>query len=126
MGKNRKILFLDTEVLAHIKPYIRTVLLAIIFTMGDISLLFNLSPEQWLYIGISGMFLLIYVLTWYWGLKYINLSKAATILLLAPVVSLFLGMVWLGEKALPLQLIGSGLILIGSYFIIRAKSEKRG
>ncbi len=100
-------------------------LIAIIFTMGDIGTLFALTAQQWLYVGISGMFLLIYVLTWYWGLKYINLSKAATILLLAPVVSLFLGMVWLGEKALPLQLIGSGLILIGSYFIIRAKSEKR-
>lgn len=100
-------------------------LIIIILAMGNIGALFSLTSQQWLYVAISGGFLLVYVLTYYWGLKYINLSKAATILLLAPVVSLFLGMVWLGEKALPLQLVGSGLILLGSYFVIRSNSEKR-
>jgi drug/metabolite transporter (DMT)-like permease len=100
-------------------------LIIIILAMGNIGMLFSLTGEQWIYVAISGGFLLVYVLTYYWGLKHINLSKASAILLLAPVISLFLGMIWLGEKALPLQLVGSGLILVGSYFVIRAKSEKR-
>jgi drug/metabolite transporter (DMT)-like permease len=101
------------------------VLFAIIFLLGKTSLLLTLSPQQLLYIFISGVFLFFYVLTFYWGLKYINLSKASTILLIAPVISLVLGFVWLGEEILILQLIGSALILIGAYFIARTKSERR-
>ncbi|OGJ21354.1 hypothetical protein A3K73_01265 [Candidatus Pacearchaeota archaeon RBG_13_36_9] len=97
-------------------------LFAIIFLLGKTSLLFSLNSEQWGYIIISGVLLFFYVLTFYWGLKYINLSKASTILLLAPVISLALGFVWLNEQVFALQIIGSLLILIGTYFISRAKS----
>jgi len=99
------------------------VLFAIIIFLGKIPLLFQLTAQHWIYIFISGTFLLLYVLTWYWGLKHINLSKASTILLIAPVISLILGSVWLGEKVFLVQLIGSALILIGAFFIIRTKSE---
>lgn len=101
-------------------------LFAIILIQGNFEAIFNLDLLQWIYVLVSGGFLLIYVLTWYWGLKYINLSKASTILLLAPVISLILGMAWLGEKALPLQLFGSALILIGAYFVVRSKSLRKG
>jgi len=101
------------------------ILFAILIILGKISLIGALSTEQVLFIVISGILLFIYVLTWYWGLKYINLSKAATILLIAPVITLVLGMVWLDEKLLLLQAIGSLLILIGGFFIAKSKSEKR-
>lgn len=101
------------------------VLFAIIFLTGKTALLFALTSQQLIYIAVSGSFLFLYVLTWYWGLKYINLSKAATILLLAPVVSLFFGVLWLGEAVSPSQLIGSALILAGAYLIVLIKSEKR-
>ncbi len=101
------------------------VLFAIIFLTGKADLLLTLSIEQLVYIGASSVFLFLYVLTWYWGLKYINLSKAAMILLLAPVISLVLGMLWLGETATGFQLAGSVLILVGAYAVINLKSEKR-
>jgi len=101
------------------------ILFAIIFLTGKTNLLFSLTTQQIIYIAISGSLLFLYVLTWYWGLKFINLSKASTILLLAPVVSLILGVLWLKESISISQLIGSGLILIGAYFIILVKSEKR-
>ena len=101
------------------------VLFAIIFLMKKSDLLFSLTGQQIVYILISGGLLLLYVLTWYWGLRYINLSKASTILLIAPVISLFLGFYWLNENILLLQLIGSFLILIGAFVVARIKSEKR-
>jgi len=101
------------------------VLFAIIIISGNISVVLSLTAAQLIYVLVSGGFLLVYVLTWYWGLKYINLSKASMILLLAPVISLILGVLWLGERALPLQSLGSLLILIGAYVVISSKSEKR-
>jgi len=101
------------------------VLFAVLLIVGKLDLIAKLSTEQALFIIISGILLFFYVLTWYWGLKYINLSKAATILLLAPVITLVLGMVWLNEKVFILQLIGSFLILLGGFFVAGSKSESR-
>jgi drug/metabolite transporter (DMT)-like permease len=101
------------------------VLFALIVILGKSELFLTLSLRQIWYIVISGTLLLLYVLTWYWGLKYINLSKAASILLIAPVISLLLGIMWLDEKVFLLQIIGSALILVGGIIIARLKSEKR-
>ena len=101
------------------------ILFAIIFLMGKFNLILALTGRQFLYIVVSGGLLFGYVLTWYWGLKHINLSKASSILLLAPVISLVLGFAWLGEQVFVLQIIGSILILVGAFFVIRTKSEKR-
>jgi drug/metabolite transporter (DMT)-like permease len=101
------------------------ILFAIIFLTGKVDLLLALTTQQILYITISGGLLFLYVLTWYWGLKYVNLSKATTLLLLSPVISLALGIIFLGETILALQLIGSALILIGAFIVAQSKSEKR-
>ncbi|HIG94660.1 MAG: hypothetical protein QT05_C0047G0035 [archaeon GW2011_AR13] len=100
-------------------------LFGIIILTGKINLILSLTSQQLIYIGVSGFLLFLYVLTWYWGLKYINLSKASTILLLSPVISLILGILWLNEQVSTIQLIGSTIILIGAYLIISTKSEKR-
>jgi drug/metabolite transporter (DMT)-like permease len=100
-------------------------LFSIILISGKTSLILNLNSEQIIYIIISGSLLFLYVFTWYWGLKYINLSKASTILLIAPIISLVLGVVWLNEQIFVLQIIGSLLILIGAFIICRIKGEKR-
>ncbi|MFH1308015.1 MAG: DMT family transporter [archaeon] len=101
------------------------ILFAIIFILGKSGELLTLNSKQVAYILVSGLFLLFYVLTYYWGLKYINLSKASTILLISPVISLILGYIWLSEQVLALQLAGSLLILIGAYFTSKTKSESR-
>lgn len=101
------------------------VLFALIFILGRASLLWNLDANQILYIAISAFLLLLYVLTYYWGLRYINLSKASVLLLISPVITLVLGITYLHEPVYYNQLLGSALILIGAYVVIGQKSEKR-
>jgi drug/metabolite transporter (DMT)-like permease len=100
------------------------VLFSILFLMGRWDLLFALTSQQILYIAISTLILTGYVLTWYWGLRFINLSKASTILLISPIISLALGYFLFNESVLLLQLIGSALILVGAYFVLQVKSER--
>ena len=96
-------------------------LFGVILLTNKLSIIASLSPTQWLFITTSTIILFGYVLTYYWGLKYINVSKAATILILSPVITLLLGIIFLGEPAPIIQLIGSALILIGAYFIVTIK-----
>lgn len=91
--------------------------------LGNMYLLFNLTLEQATNIILSTVILLGYVLFWYWSIKHINVSKASTILLLAPVISLIFGVVLLNEPVPTDQLLGSALILIGAYFVVKIKSE---
>lgn len=100
-------------------------LFAILFFADKVELLYSLSCKQMVYIAISGFLLLLYVLFWYWGLKFISLSKASNLLLIAPIISLALGYYWLREQVFTMQLLGSALILVGAYIITRIKSEKR-
>lgn len=101
------------------------ILFSIIAIMGKADMLFSLNKQQIIYIIISTLLLLFYVLFWYWGLRFINLSKASIILLIAPLISLILGHIWLRERIFELQLLGSTLVLIGAFLILRTKSEKR-
>jgi drug/metabolite transporter (DMT)-like permease len=86
-------------------------------------LLFELTAQQLFNIYISTIILFYYVFLWYWSIKFINVSKAATLLLLAPIISLVLGMIVLDEPVSLIQLIGSALILIGAYVVSKTKSE---
>jgi len=102
------------------------ILFGMVLFTGKISELFALSGQQFLNIGISVMLLLAYVFFYYWSIRLINVSKAATILLLAPVVSLVVGMMFLGEPLPLTQLAGSAFVLAGAYFIVGMRSEQRG
>jgi len=101
------------------------ILFAVVVLTGKSDDLMTLTVQQMLYVLISATFLFCYVLTWYLGLKYINLSKASTILLISPVISLLLGILWLNETIMIAQIIGSALILTGAYFIYGIKSERK-
>ena len=101
------------------------ILFGVVILLGDLGALLVLSMQQWTNILISTALLFGYVLCWYWSLRYINVVKATSILLFASVISLVGGILAFGEPTPALQLIGSGVILIGGYFIIREKSEHR-
>lgn len=96
-----------------------------VLLLGKWDLLFALQPHQVMNLLASTAILFGFVLTYYASLKYINVSKAATILLLAPVITLLLGIGFLGEPAPVLQLAGSAVILIGAAVILRTKSLSR-
>ena len=99
------------------------ILFGVVILLGKFDLLFSLSIQQWTNIFISTGILFGYVLFWYWSIRYINVSKASTLLLLAPVVSLTLGVWWFNEPIPAVQLLGSALILIGAYFVVGIKSR---
>ncbi len=86
----------------------------------------SLTTVQMTNIAISTALLFAYVLFYYWSLRLINVSKAALFLLMAPVISLAIGIALLGEPAPMLQIAGSGVILIGAYLATGMKSEERG
>jgi drug/metabolite transporter (DMT)-like permease len=95
---------------------------AVILT-GKMGVLFALTIQQWNNIFVSTIVLFGYVLFWYWSLRHINVSKAAILLLVAPVISLVIGRVWLNEPLPAVQLFGCALILIGAYFVANLRSE---
>jgi drug/metabolite transporter (DMT)-like permease len=98
-------------------------LLAVAAFMGKAWMFLALTPQQAVNLMISMAMLFGYVFTWYWSIKLINVSKAAAILLLSPVISLAVGSLAFGEPVPLLQLAGSALILIGAAFVMRIKSE---
>lgn len=101
-------------------------LFGVILFAGSFSEIFALTGMQWFYVLASSALLFGYVLTYYWSIKKINVSKASTILLLAPVVTLLLGVVYYGEPAPLMQLVGSAAILVGAYLVVGTKSELVG
>ena len=90
---------------------------------GNFYLLFSINQTQLVYILMSTALLFVYILSYYWSIKHINVSKASTILLVSPIITLFLGVIFLNEPAPPLQLIGSLIILVGACLISNIKSE---
>lgn len=95
----------------------------LVLLMGKLDVVFSLTAQQIGNLFVSTTFLFGYVLFWYASLKHINVSKAAIILLIAPLISLFLGVWWFGEPVSMLQGIGSVLILAGAYFVTKIDSE---
>ena len=91
--------------------------------MGKLGLMMTLTSGQAVNILISTAILFGYVFFWYYSIRLINVSKASAMLMLAPVVSLALGAAFLGEPAPMVQLIGSALILLGTFFIANIRSE---
>ncbi len=99
------------------------ILFGIVLLTGRLDELMSVSYVQIGNIAVSTCMLFLFVLLWYASIRFINVSKAATMLLLAPVVSLFLGYLWLSEPVPVIQIAGSAVILAGAYFTAGTKSE---
>jgi len=97
------------------------VLFSIVSLTGKINQLLLITYEQILYIGISVSILFLYVFFWYYSIRLIKVSKASTLLLLSPPISLFLSYLFLEEIIHPLQILGSVLILIGAFIVSKIK-----
>ncbi len=101
------------------------ILFGIVILSGDLGALFVLTIQQWINILISTVLLFADVLFTYWSIRYINVSKVATLLLLAPIISLVGGALLLGEPTPLLQLVGSAIMLASAYFVIGVRSESQ-
>ena len=98
-------------------------LFGVIVLLGKLDVLFSLSLGQIFGLLASTSILFSYVYCWYSAIKLINVSKATTILLLSPVISMLLGIIMFNEPTPILQLGGSVLILLGGYLVSKVKSE---
>lgn len=101
------------------------ILMGVVVLTGRTGALLSLTAQNMVSIGVSTALLFAYVFAYYWSLKLINVSKAAVLLLLAPVVSLVLGTAFLGEPAPLQQLAGSAVILVGACLVAGIRSEER-
>lgn len=93
---------------------------------GQFSLLSSLNLEQAGWVMITAVFLFGYVATWYTGLKYIKVSVAATILLLASPITTLLSVLFLGGGLMISQIVGVSLIVLalGIIYYYAEKEEK--
>ena len=97
-------------------------LFAAVLTLGKTGALLSMNPVQLGNILISTGVLFGYVLCYYWSIKLINVSKASALLLLAPVITLLIGIYIFGEPFPLLQRIGSMLILAGAFVVAKERS----
>ena len=98
-------------------------LFAAVLALGKTGTLLSLSPGQSVNVLISTGLLFGYVFCYYWSMKLINVSKASMLLLLAPVITLFIGVYVFGEPLPWLQRIGSVIILAGAFVVAKEKSS---
>jgi drug/metabolite transporter (DMT)-like permease len=99
------------------------VLFGAILLLGKADVLMSLTGTQVANLFVSTGFLFGYVFFWYWAIKNVEVGRAAALLLIAPIISLVLGMWWFAEPLSAMQAAGSALILIGGYVVIRAKKQ---
>ena len=98
------------------------ILFGFVILTGNVAALVRLPAQQWINIGVSTLLLFADILFWYWSIRYINVSKATMLLLLAPVISLAGGIFFLGEPAPLLQIAGSAVILVGAFIVMGVRS----
>lgn len=91
---------------------------------GQAHLALSLNLEQLGWVIITSVFLFGYVVTWYAGLKYVKVSMAATILLLASPITILLSLVVLNEGILLNQSIGIILIALSVFLIYRSNNQR--
>lgn len=99
------------------------ILFGAVLLMGKLNLLLALDLWQIVSLLVSTGILFGYVFCWYKAIGMINVSKASLFLLLAPVVSLTIGILMFAEPIVDYQIIGSALILIGAFFVVRIESR---
>jgi len=87
---------------------------------GQFSLLGSLNLEQTGWVMITAVLLFGYVATWYTGLKYVKVSVAATILLLASPITTLLSVLFLGKNILAGQVLGIFLIVLAIFLICKS------
>ncbi len=82
----------------------------------------SLNLEQLGWVLITSVFLFGYLATWYTGLKYVKVSIAATILLLASPITTLLSLIFLGQSLVLTQVLGIVLITLAIFWIYKSAS----
>jgi drug/metabolite transporter (DMT)-like permease len=83
-------------------------------------LIISLSAKQIGWTAITAILLLGYVMTWYGGLKHIEVSKATAILLLGAPITTILNLI-AGDSLNLKEILAGSLIVLGAIIIIEIK-----
>lgn len=83
---------------------------------GQLSLISNFTISQVSWILTTSVFLFGYVMTWYSGLRYIPVSKAAVILLLGLPITTLLSFIWTGQ--ITGQSVLAALLIVGGIVFV--------
>lgn len=113
----------DPKIVAWARMFFGSVILLtyLSFTSGFAGI-FTLGSTQWLWIGLSVLFLSGYVLTWYHALAYEKVSVVASVLVLASPVTTILNAIYKGVLPTPEKWLGIGLSLVAvAVFVIWAR-----
>lgn len=95
------------------------IIIFLLFT-NQLSLASTISFHQLGWVMITSVLLFGYISTWYMGLKYVKVSEAAVILLLATPVTMILSWILLDEALLSSQFFGIMLALVATGSIYRS------
>lgn len=101
------------------------ILLYLLIT-GQLSQLGHLNIYQLSWVWLTGVLLAGYVLTWYCGIKYLNISTASCLLALGAPLTTILTLIQ-GQPLVVNQYFGSAFLLAGIMFVIialRVKQQK--
>lgn len=96
------------------------ILLFLLFT-GKTELMFSLTKDMILWIFFTSLFLLAYLVTWYNGLKYIDVSTATNILLIGSPITTLLSFTFSSASIELSQFLGIILIVSGVLTAIYSK-----
>tara|TARA_Y100000310_G_scaffold343478_1_gene451310 strand:- start:2788 stop:3696 length:909 start_codon:yes stop_codon:yes gene_type:complete len=102
------------------------ILIFLMFT-GKLNLVYSLSLSQISWIIITSVMLLLFVMTYYNGLKFVKVSTATSILLLGSPITTLLSFVFAGSNLVLSQVLGILLILVGilvSVFFVEFTDSK--
>lgn len=84
------------------------------------------APEAWRAIAVLGLIsTVVAFLIFFWAVRRFGAGLAAMISYLAPISALILAFAVLGERALPLQLVGAAVILLGVRLAAGGTRRKR-
>jgi len=98
-------------------------ILAYLFITGKAPIITSMSLAQYGWIGITAVFLLLYVLTYYNGLKHVKVTTAAAILTLGAPITLLINALTKGTVISLFQASGM-FLLLGGVAIIVFMSQK--
>ncbi len=100
-------------------------ILAFLLFTGQFPNLGAVTAPQWFWVGITSLFLLAYVTTFYSGLKHIQVSHATAILMLGQPVTALLTVLSGGKAPAPLEALGLLALVVGSIVIAHSALTAR-
>lgn len=104
----------EPKVLAFGRLFFGSLFIMVYMVFTDkIALIGSITSAQFGWILISAPFLLLYVITWYTGLKEIKATTATSILLLGSPITTLLSFAFLGSALSVMQAMGILLVLTG-------------